>query len=43
MVTQIHENIDYHAAGNQIILNENVNADIYVITLSENLLDSLEK
>ena len=34
--------IGYHGVGNLVILDENVNADNYVRTLSENLLDSVE-
>ena len=34
--------IGYHGVGNLIILDRNVNADIYVRTLLENLLDSRE-
>ena len=34
--------IGYHGVGNLIILDENMNADSYIRTLSENLLDSVE-
>ena len=34
--------IGYHGVGNLVILDENVNADNYVRTWSENLLDSIE-
>ena len=34
--------IGYHSVGNLVILDENVNADNYVRTLSENLLYSVE-
>ena len=34
--------IGFHDVDNLVILNENMNADNYVRTLSENLLDSVE-
>ena len=34
--------ISYHGVGNLVILDEDVNADNYVRTLSENVLDSVE-
>ena len=35
--------MSYHGVGNLIILDENVNADNYVTTMSENLLDCVKK
>ena len=34
--------IDYHSVGNLVMLDENMNAEIYVRVLSENLLDFVE-
>ena len=42
VVVVVVEVIDYHGVGNLIILDEDVNADNHVRTLSENLLDFVE-